>query len=54
MESVKDDKQLLAGIIDHNGSKVAFDGLLGMNFLKHFQFYIDQNDANLRLQALMN
>jgi predicted aspartyl protease len=26
-----------------------FDGLLGMNFLGHFQFFIDQNEALLRL-----
>jgi clan AA aspartic protease (TIGR02281 family) len=25
------------------------DGLLGMNFLRHFQFFIDQNEALLRL-----
>ena len=35
-------------------NETTFNGLLGMNFLKHFQFFIDQNDANLRLQALMN
>jgi clan AA aspartic protease (TIGR02281 family) len=27
----------------------AVDGLLGMNFLRHFQFFIDQNEALLRL-----
>jgi len=27
------------------------DGLLGMNFLRHFQFFIDQNDALLRLSV---
>jgi predicted aspartyl protease len=27
------------------------DGLLGMNFLNHFQFFIDQNEARLRLFA---
>jgi clan AA aspartic protease (TIGR02281 family) len=26
-----------------------FDGLLGMNFLRHFRFFIDQNAALLRL-----
>jgi len=33
-------------------NETAFNGLLGMNFLKHFQFYIDQNDAYLRIQEL--
>jgi clan AA aspartic protease (TIGR02281 family) len=27
------------------------DGLLGMNFLRHFQFFIDQNEALLRLSV---
>ena len=27
------------------------DGLLGMNFLRHFQFFIDQNEAVLRLSV---
>ena len=27
----------------------SIDGLLGMNFLRHFQFFIDQNEALLRL-----
>ena len=27
------------------------DGLLGMNFLRHFQFFIDQNQAMLRLSV---
>ncbi|MBC8212473.1 MAG: retroviral-like aspartic protease family protein [Gammaproteobacteria bacterium] len=27
------------------------DGLLGMNFLRHFQFFIDQNEALLRLSS---
>jgi clan AA aspartic protease (TIGR02281 family) len=26
-----------------------FDGLLGMNFLRHFEFFIDQNDRKLQL-----
>ena len=34
--------------IDHT---TAFHGLLGMNYLKHFQFFIDQNEARLRLQG---
>jgi len=28
-----------------------FDGLLGMNFLRHFQFFIDQNEGLLRLSV---
>lgn len=30
-------------------SDAGIDGLLGMNFLRHFQFFIDQNEALLRL-----
>jgi clan AA aspartic protease (TIGR02281 family) len=38
------------GVLDLGvGSGV--DGLLGMNFLKHFRFFIDQNEALLRLSA---
>jgi len=35
---------VLSGLGDSN-----IDGLLGMNFLRHFQFSIDQNEALLRL-----
>jgi clan AA aspartic protease (TIGR02281 family) len=35
------EKKLMAGIIDHNGPKVTYDGLLGMNFLKNHQYRID-------------
>ncbi len=37
------------GVMDvsHTGS---IDGLLGMNFLKHFKFYIDQGDNEMHLQ----
>ena len=35
---------VLSGLGDSN-----IDGLLGMNFLRHFQFFIDQNEALLRL-----
>ena len=38
------------GVLDL-GSNAGVDGLLGMNFLKHFQFFIDQNEALLRLTA---
>jgi hypothetical protein len=30
-------------------SAMGVDGLLGMNFLRHFQFFIDQGRAVLRL-----
>jgi len=33
------------------GGRSGVDGLLGMNFLSHFQFFIDQNEALLRLTA---
>ena len=31
------------------GNRTDIDGLLGMNFLRHFQFFIDQNRSLLRL-----
>ena len=40
--------QLEIGVLDL-GSRVGVDGLLGMNFLNHFQFFIDQNESLLRL-----
>ena len=40
--------QLEVGVLDL-GSVAGVDGLLGMNFLSHFQFFIDQNEALLRL-----
>lgn len=36
------------GVLDL-GSDAAIDGLLGMNFLSHFQFFIDQNESMLML-----
>jgi len=39
--------QLEVGILAMGDSNM--DGLLGMNFLRHFQFFIDQNEALLRL-----
>ncbi len=42
--------QLEVGVLDLGGGS-AIDGLLGMNFLKHFQFFIDQNEAVLRLSV---
>ena len=42
--------QLQIGVLDlSSGSNI--DGLLGMNFLRHFQFFIDQNEAILRLSV---
>ena len=38
------------GVLDL-GSRSGVDGLLGMNFLNHFQFFIDQNETLLRLSA---
>jgi len=43
-------KHLEIGVLDL-GSRSGVDGLLGMNFLNHFQFFIDQNAALLRLSA---
>lgn len=44
-------KQLEIGILDL-GSQSGINGLLGMNFLSHFQFFIDQNEAVLRLSII--
>jgi len=41
-------KNLIAGIIEHHGPDVPFDGLLGMNFLKNYQYTIDFKDKVLR------
>jgi len=41
-------KNLLAGIIEHNGPAVDYDGLLGMNFLKNYQYTIDFDNQLLR------
>ncbi|MFT5503186.1 MAG: clan AA aspartic protease (TIGR02281 family) [Gammaproteobacteria bacterium] len=40
--------QLEVGILFSLGD-AGIDGLLGMNFLRHFQFFIDQNEALLQL-----
>jgi clan AA aspartic protease (TIGR02281 family) len=42
--------QLEIGVLDLRGG-TDVDGLLGMNFLRHFQFYIDQNEALLLLSV---
>ena len=41
-------RQLEIGVLDL-GNRTDIDGLLGMNFLRHFQFFIDQNRSSLRL-----
>lgn len=40
--------RLDVGVLDL-GDRTDIDGLLGMNFLQHFQFFIDQNHSLLRL-----
>ena len=40
--------QIEIGVLDLGG-RAGVDGLLGMNFLSHFRFFIDQNEAMLRL-----
>jgi clan AA aspartic protease (TIGR02281 family) len=42
-------RNLDVGVLDLGDPGI--DGLLGMNFLRHFQFFIDQNEALLRLSA---
>ena len=41
-------EQLEIGVLDLAG-QAGIDGLLGMNFLKYFRFFIDQNESMLRL-----
>ena len=40
-------KNLAAGIIEHTGPAVAFDGLLGMNFLKNHEYTINFENKTL-------
>lgn len=42
--------QLEVGVLELNADS-NFDGLLGMNFLRYFQFFIDQKEALLRLSV---
>jgi len=41
-------ERLEVGVLEL-GEQAGIDGLLGMNFLRHFRFFIDQNESMLRL-----
>ncbi|MFT7221474.1 MAG: clan AA aspartic protease (TIGR02281 family) [Candidatus Azotimanducaceae bacterium] len=44
-------EDLMVGAIPLDASGHSFDGLLGMNFLREFEFSLDQDSAVLRLQS---
>jgi len=44
-------KELLVGIIDHQGPAAPHNGLLGMNFLQHYEYAIDFKNQVVRWKA---